>query len=383
MLINRRYVIAMVLVTCTALATIADAQLKMPFKRRTSTASTTRSLSLTQGDGPWLVMCASFTGERGLQQAIQLANELRADHGLDAFLYKHTFDHSKKVQGSGWSIPSEQTGRPHWSKWKAMSDDVYDQVAVLVGNFPNVEDRNAKTTLQKIRQLTPRSMTNGSYAGSNQSPEQQFRAKGKGPLGAAFLMPNPILPAEYFKARNLDKIVQKMNKGVKYSLLKCPGDYSVRVATFSGEKKWNASLSDIAKAKRYFDENQRSRKIDKDSKLVDAAYKANVLCRALRKKGVMAWEFHDRHESYVCVGSYDWATDKRNDRDHLNPEIADVILEYQGITQRTHYGPRLKARTLAAFKDYDISFDVQPMPVTVPKMSVSSKRKGIGALFGR
>ena len=55
--------------------------IKNAFKRRASTAATSQSLELTQTAGPWLIMCASFNGEQGLQQAIQLSNELRNDHG--------------------------------------------------------------------------------------------------------------------------------------------------------------------------------------------------------------------------------------------------------------------------------------------------------------
>ncbi len=383
MLEYRRWVIGLLLVTCTAWATIAEAQLKMPFKRRASTAATANSLELTQADGPWLIMCASFEGERGLQQAIQLTNELRNDHGLEAYLYRHTFDHSDKVRGSGWTIPSEEAGEPEFTKWKAKSDDVYQQIAVVVGDFPTLEDHQAKAALQAIRTLNPRSMMSTGYVETNQALEQQHRTHGRGPLAAAFLMPNPILPAEYFKARNVDPIVQKMNKGVKYSLLKCPGQYSVRVATFSGDKTWNVTQEQVLQAKQEVEAKRRAREAETDSKLADAAYKANVLCRALRKKGVEAWEFHDRGESYVCVGSFDWATttDEVTGKDQLNPEVADVIQQYKGVIR--DYGGRtsMMPRTMAAFKDHDIKFDVQPMPVLVPKLS--EKSAGLGGILRR
>ena len=41
------------------------------------------------------------------------------------------------------------------------------------------------------------------------------------------------------------------------------------------------------------------------SKLEEAAYNAHLLVVALRKQGVEAYEFHDRHESLVTIGSFD------------------------------------------------------------------------------
>ncbi|MDG2012584.1 MAG: hypothetical protein P8J33_03715 [Pirellulaceae bacterium] len=375
MLDHKQWVIAIVLVTCTTLATIAEAQLKMPFKRRASTAATSQSLELTQTAGPWLIMCASFNGEQGLQQAIQLSNELRNDHGMNAYVYRHQFNHSEKVQGSGWAIPAEEVGLPKRTNWKAKSGEYNEQVAVVVGDFATVEDYNAKKVLGKLKTIQPRSMMNSEYAETHQSLEQQHRAGERGPLAAAFLMPNPILPPDYFKARNIDKVVEKMNKGVKYGLLKCPGQYSVRVATFGGEQEWNVTVQRIDEARRETDVNRG--KVDEDSKLVDAAYKANVLCRALRKKGVEAYEFHDRNESYVCVGGYEWATRKNDSgKDVLNPEVAEVIQQYKGVSESFGHGTAMRPRTMSAFKDYDIKFDVQPMPVLVPKLNPRTSRLG-------
>jgi len=52
--------------------------------------------------------------------------------------------------------------------------------------------------------------------------------KTKGPMGAAFITRNPLLPDELFVAKGLDPFVVEMNKDLAYSLLKCPGRYSVR-----------------------------------------------------------------------------------------------------------------------------------------------------------
>ena len=51
---------------------VAHAQLKLPF--RSSRTSTSQTPGLTQTDGPWLIMCASFVGEQGEKQARLLAS---------------------------------------------------------------------------------------------------------------------------------------------------------------------------------------------------------------------------------------------------------------------------------------------------------------------
>ena len=52
----------------------------------------------------------------------------------------------------------------------------------------------------------------------------------------AFITTNPLLPDEYFVPKGLDRLVLEMNEPVKYSLLDCPGKYTVKIATFTGRR---------------------------------------------------------------------------------------------------------------------------------------------------
>ncbi len=56
--------------------------------------------------------------------------------------------------------------------------------------------------------------------------------KEKGPMRHAMIATNPLLPPDYFAPKGLDPFVADMNKDLEYSLLKCPGKYTVQVATF-------------------------------------------------------------------------------------------------------------------------------------------------------
>ena len=68
-----------------------------------------------------------------------------------------------------------------------------------------------------------------------------------------------------------------------YSLLDCPGKYTVQVATFKG--KVIIQQNEI----RAIEDGKPM-----ESELAEAAQKADKLARALRMKGYEAYQFHDR-----------------------------------------------------------------------------------------
>ena len=101
-----------------------------------------------------------------------------------------------------------------------------------------------------------------------------------------------------------------------------------------------------------------------------AADKAHRLTVALRERGVDAYEFHDRIESIVTVGSFDSVGEPRADgKIEIHPTIHKILKMY-GASRRELPGGGamgLQPRTLAG-----ISFDIQPVPVQVPRRSIAS-----------
>ena len=368
----------------------ADGQkFKFPFGK-TKTETSQQSLQLTQRAGPWLIMCASFSGEDGHQQAFRLARELREKNRLDAYVYSHHFDFSEDVasKGLGWEVVDlglgQQRLRP--KQMRPAGDAQFEEVAVLVGNFSSLEDSKAQRTLALVKTLQPETIlqydieeaANGStLAGARlrawrdfaTSKSQDPNDRNKGPLKAAFMMPNPLLPDEYFEARKIDYAVLKWNKNEKYGLLKNKGTYTVKIASFGGNSTFDLDKIEQAKAKDAW--HRKSRKSRSENKMDEAANKAIVLTAFLRSKNVEAYEFHDRHESYVCVGSFDWiAQTDRNGVKRNNPAVVDTIMKYKGSMVSLPGRP-------AAMRSYalpnklvqaGIACDVQPLPVLVPKM---------------
>jgi hypothetical protein len=183
-------------------------------------------------------------------------------------------------------------------------------------------------------------------------------------MGSAFATRNPLLPEEYFVAKGLDPFVVEMNKDLPYSLLNCKGRYTVRVATFRG-----VDTMDPTKFESLTQKPRRMSKID------EAAEKASELCLVLRKKGVEAYEFHDRTESIVTIGSFDEVGQPRLDgKTEINPAVLRIMKQY-GPVERPKPGTNeveIYARTMKGIRYREIRFDPQPLPVEVPRQSIAA-----------
>ena len=361
----------MALALLTILPCSAQAQLKLPF--RSQERPQNESLELTESAGPWLIMCASFVGEEGAQKAKMLAHELR-QHKLKTYIYRHSFDFSQPVQGLGWDDKPGEDFLPQPKRMKVANYSRLEETAVLVGDFPTNDDARAQKTLNQIKTMQVASM----QSINTDSIEGQIRLsreigkrissdaedKLKGPMGSAFLLTNPLLPDEYFQREPVDSFVMKLNRGIKFSLLDCPGPYTVQVATFRGDSTFELEKMKELEAEQGWRLRFRKPVRDRESKLVVAAAKAHRLTQELRKMGVEAYEFHDRYESMVCVGSFDWL--KRGSQQ--NPEIVAVINRYKATIEDLPMMPgAVRPKTIPSLKKFDIAFDPQPIPVAVPK----------------
>lgn len=359
---------------------------RFPFGR--AAKSNNEASQLTDKAGPWLIMVASFSGEGGETQAKRLANELQSRYKLQTYIHAQQFNFDLESKAVGYRVveveANERMVVPNTLSPANAAN--FEEFAVLVGDFPSIEDPRAQRALEMIKKLQPESMArinveegfNGEeLAGARLQAWRVWSDMQEGrevrPLRAAFLMANPLLPEEYFAARRVDKGILDLNSGLKYSLLKCPGDYSVRVASFSG----SSTMVPKEMEKIRYDEQRKRATGDSltESKLVDAAKKATLLTLYLRREGYEAYEFHDRHESYVCVGSFDWATREDNyGRQVINPEIEKTIAIFKGkgVSSRSEgkNAATLSGETFPLPKKFfeaGIACDVQPLPVLIPK----------------
>lgn len=344
----------------------------IPFKK--VEADPKASYELTDQHGPWLIMCSSFAGPTAEQQAHDLVLELRQKFRLEAYIYRRTFDFTDTTEGIGYNRYGER------KRMRYLNGSKFDEIAVMVGHFVSLENPEVDKALDTIKHAHPETL--GAKYGAQSS--QRFaglrtiyrtvtlnsEVKEKGPMGAAFVTKNPLLPDEYFNAPGLDPFLVEINKDKRYSLLKCPGKYTVRVAAFRGVDTMKIDEFEKLTSKDYG-----------ISKIDQAAIKAEALCAALRARGVEAYEFHDRTESVVTIGSFQqYGTPRADGKTEINPAMFQIMEQYGPQETAVPWDPNSKGLKLRTEKvsglprgmSNEIPFDAQPWPVEVPKQSIAA-----------
>jgi hypothetical protein len=375
--------IAITILIATGQPALAQ-DLRLPFRPRQQTAAMNQRVNgqssneLEAHHGPWLIMCASFVGPDGDRHAQQFAAELKQNK-FQAYIFRQSFDYSRTIPGIGWEVYNDggrDNIRPQ--TMKALGDDSIEEIAVLVGDFASVDDPRAQRSLERIKQFQSKSLANlnagevlPQTGGSRDLATRVSRdseGQSQQSLRAAFLMPNPKLPGEFFNDKSIDRFVEKMNRDVQFSLLKCPGAYSIKVATLRGDSTMNPrEIQDL--------ENDQVWRLStgnpiSDSRLAKAAADANKLTEALRKKGIEAYEFHNRTESIVCIGSFDWITRIENGTRQVHPQAARIFSAFQVDSLNVPGLPNaIKPKSLKG-----IAFDPIPVPIEIPKSIVSYRR---------
>jgi hypothetical protein len=190
-------------------------------------------------------------------------------------------------------------------------------------------------------------------------------------MGHAFVTKNPLLPDEFFAPKGLDPFVVDLNEDLPYTLLKNPGTYTVKVASFRGAESLAINNKEEAEFESLVGKPRTSSRSNL-AKIDEAAVKASKLTKALREKGVEAYEFHDRTESMVCIGSFDSVGTPRPDgKMEINPAVHRIMQDYGPEQAQDPLGRpgqhALRPRSLAG-----IPFDAQPIPVMVPKQSLAA-----------
>jgi hypothetical protein len=219
-------------------------------------------------------------------------------------------------------------------------------------------------------------------------------------MAHAFISRNPLLPRDYFTP-GLDPEVAKWNAG-QFSLLKCPGKFSIRVATFKGRSTFLGAQNGVE------EEGSRLRPAKENDPLVLAGENAEKLTLALREKGWEAYSFHDRNESYVTVGSFNEMQELGDGRYAPATREAQIITQVFGAAtpnvgfEKPAYqelgldsndiakAERNQAEILAQFtaemskglgqaaagfhpKQFvGLPFDIQPQPILAPKESIGA-----------
>ncbi|HVX16068.1 MAG TPA: hypothetical protein VHC22_33090 [Pirellulales bacterium] len=331
-----------------------------------------KTYTLTDQHGPWVIMAQTFSGDEAEEQADELVLELRSKYKLRAYRYEMDFNFGKGEV----SRRIDQYGQPVRMIYKVKG---MREVAVVVGDFADSDDPEAQKVLKKLRTLKPDCLDSQKRA---KQGKKQYRTlaglremqdvinekmyqghKSLGPMRTALITTNPLLPPEYFKPKGVDSLVLKMNDGVKYSLLKCPGRFTCKVATFTGQATVDQKIiNQIENGKKF------------ESRLELAAERAHEMAVTLRAKGYEAYEFHDRYVSMVTVGSFDSVGTPRPDgKIEINPKLHEMMETFSAKKTAVigQAAPKVGDPFIVTTKIGKIPCDIQAMPVEVPKRSIS------------
>ncbi|MEM7457014.1 MAG: hypothetical protein AAF456_21910 [Planctomycetota bacterium] len=360
---------------------------RLPFRSRTANEAVPQNNgTLTAQAGPWMIMAASFPGANAEFQARALAEELQAA-GMKAYVFQHTFEHQNTYEGIGWEVVEtngQQSIRP--KRMTALNTPDITEVAVLVGDFPTIDDPAAQRALEQIKSMVPQSMAHFDPDRTDdvrivreiaRLVTSRSRGGAGGPMKSAFMMPNPMLPEGFFGGQFVDHFILDHNAQYDNPLMDNPKPFTVRVATFRGAATFE--LDEIAEAEQNFNWLRRNNQALRESKLVEATAKATLLTRELRQQGVEAYEFHDRHESYVCVGGFDWITRNNSStgQEEYNPAVVDVINRYKAVVRDFPGVPNaVQPQYLESLRGTGIVFDAQPIPVAVPRAQTHAAQAG-------
>ena len=303
---------------------------------------------LSEQSGPWLVLATTFRGDGARADARDLVQELRSRYRLKAHTHEKAFDFTGEQRGLGLN----PDGSPKKMRY-ANSTQVLE-IAVMVGDFASCNDSRAQKTLAKIKNLQPQALMGDKGKSRAFSDFRRMigldKKSSKAPMRMAFMMPNPLLPPEYFSQPQLDSFVIEMNADVDHSLLDCRGRYSVRVATFTGAGGFGQEAMSTSN-----DDGVESR-------LIKAAENAHRVTEALRKQGWQAWEFHDRESSIVCVGNLSQVTvGNQNGVQQPHPELLRI---------KNGLGPdpeKLAVGTILPKRVDGILLDIDLRPIVVPR----------------
>lgn len=294
--------------------------------------------TLRQEHGPWLIMACTFSGDGAQQQAEQCARELRQRLNVNAYVHRMELKLDTENVGRG----VDKYGNKKQMKYRL--GETVREWAVLVGDFPTVDDPHAQRKLESIKVFEPDALKMDEEKPTFQTlaylrrHQERFIKKAshetRGPMRTAFITRNPLLPQEYFTPKGVDKFVSDMNRGVRHSLLDMKARYTVKVATFKGKEQL-LTASAMAAAD---DRDQAS------DPLIEAAENAHLLCERMRSLNIEAYEFHDRHESYVSVGSFEKVA-RIDDQGRLHPtgEMMPIIQTF-GAAYNTPSDPLLRAQ---------------------------------------
>ena len=287
--------------------------------------------ALTETKGPYLIYVTSFSGPTARQDAHTLVLEFRQSFKWNAYVHEKTFTYDASKEFKPEHNPYFKT------KYKYLNSGSGTEYAVLIGNFLALEEKQCEKTLAEVQKCTPESLKNTGKT-----------------TAMSFPLLNPMLPKDNQRGY-VDEFIESINSKRPYTLLRNPRRYTVQIATFKGQTKYEGTSVRQSGGMRVFEAGKKA------SELELGEQATITLCKALREMGVEAYEFHDRYASIVTVGSFDQHSRKMPDGTVVpDPQIQQIIKQYQGKVD-------VASGSYKPVKVGGIECDMQPRVIEAPR----------------
>jgi hypothetical protein len=274
--------------------------------------------AITPEAGAWLIIVAHYSGPHGQQLALEMAQEIRERYNIPAYVFSHGAEERRKQQEE---IDRFKQLTPDTPRPRIRMVRIEEEWAVLVGGYKDMDA--ARRALDKVKKLQPPKekghlmdvVTQESNSGMPPPGQGSFPNVAGGeekklvylnPFATSFVVHNPTIPLEHPKQdpAKADQLLQDLNSGRPYNLLKCRQPWTLVIKEFPGA----SSLQPRTTSSVFLEMLGFRQSADL---LTASALQAEEVAKVLRGNNFDAYVLHTRYSSVVTVGGFDKPDDPR------------------------------------------------------------------------
>ncbi len=259
--------------------------------------------------GPWMICAAHFNGPTAPQLAHQLVVLIRTRYHMPAYVFNYADEERKKQkalldeQAPAFINPPAAPGEtvvpiPR----RNLTIRVEEQCAVLIGGYP--DETAAHVALLAVKKLDPPNLKvpEGAPLPFDAVVNERGETKYINPFSSqSMVVRNPSIPHENHVVQPKDDpFLKTLNAGEEYSMLRCPGKWTLAVKEYMGASAVENKPTGMGPLQSFFG----SGKVKTGESLALAANNAHELAKTLTQLKFDAYVLHTRTSSVVSIGAF-------------------------------------------------------------------------------
>jgi hypothetical protein len=258
--------------------------------------------------GPWMICAAHFNGPTAPQLAHQMVLLIRTQYHMPAYVFNYADEERKKQralleqQAPAFINPPAAPGeivrpvpRHH------LTVRVEDQCAVLIGGYP--DETTAHAALVYVKKLPPPDLKvpEGAPAPFDVAVNDRGEPMYLNPFNAQSMVTrNPSIAREtHVMNPKDDPFLKTLNAGEEYSMLRCPGKWTLAVKEYLGASAVENKPTELGPVQSFFGGKTKT-----GESLALAANNAHELAKTLTQLKFDAYVLHTRTSSVVSIGAF-------------------------------------------------------------------------------